>query len=128
MAKRILVVDDSEQNRVLLREVLEHFGYEVAVANNGEEGVRLAREWLPDLVLMDMIMPVMDGYTALRIIKSDPAIQGVRVAAVTSFTADEGDRIAAAAGADGYISKPIDIRTLSGLVAQLLAGATLKDP
>lgn len=129
MAKRILVVDDSEQNCLLLRDVLEFFGYEVAVASNGDEGVRLVRELLPDLVLMDMNMPVMDGYTALRIIKNDPVTQGVRVAAITSYAVGEGDRSAAAAGADGYIPKPIDVRALPDLVEKLLLGeAGIQEP
>jgi CheY-like chemotaxis protein len=121
MAKRILVVDDAEQNRMLLRDVLEYFGYEVAVAGNGEEGVRLARETLPDLILMDMNMPVMDGYTALRIIRSDPRMRGIRVAAITSFAVGEGGRSVLAAGADGYIPKPIDIRALPAMVEKILA-------
>lgn len=122
MAKKILVVDDMEQNRMLLRDVLEYFGYEVVEAGNGEEGVRMAREELPDLILMDMNMPVMDGYAALHILRNDPLTRGLRVAAITSLAVGNDDRSVFAAGADGYIPKPIDIRGLPDMVENILAG------
>ncbi|MFA7348319.1 MAG: response regulator [Desulfurivibrionaceae bacterium] len=122
MAKKILVVDDVAQNRMLLRDVLGYFGYEVVEAGDGEEGVRMAREELPDLILMDMNMPVMDGYTALRILRSDPLTRGLRVAAITSFAMGNDNGSLFAAEADGYISKPIDIRELPAMMEKILAG------
>ncbi|HEY6837133.1 MAG TPA: response regulator [Geobacteraceae bacterium] len=120
MAKKILVVDDLEQNRLLLRDVLEYFGYEVVEAGNGEEGVKMAREHLPDLILMDMSMPVMDGYAALHILRSDPLTRAIRVAAITSFAPEDATRDVFAAGADEYIPKPIEIKKLPGLVEKML--------
>lgn len=122
MAKKILVVDDVAQNRMLLKDVLGYFGYEVVEAGDGEEGVRMAREELPDLILMDMNMPVMDGYTALRILRSDPLTRGLRVAAITSFAMGNDNGSVFAAEADGYISKPIDIRELPAMMEKILAG------
>jgi CheY-like chemotaxis protein len=122
MAKKILVVDDVAQNRMLLKDVLRYFGYEVVEAGDGEEGVRMAREELPDLILLDMNMPVMDGYTALRILRSDPLTRGLRVAAITSFAMGNDNGSLFAAEADGYIPKPIDIRELPARMEKILAG------
>ncbi|MFA6498345.1 MAG: response regulator [Desulfurivibrionaceae bacterium] len=122
MAKKILVVDDLEQNRMLLKDVLRYFGYAVVEASNGEEGVKMAREELPDLILMDMNMPVMDGYTALQVLRRDPLTRGLRVVAVTSFAEGNDNGSMFAAGADGYIPKPIDIRELPAMVEKILAG------
>lgn len=122
MAKKILVVDDLEQNRRLLKDVLEHFGYQVVAAGNGEEGVKVAREELPELILMDMNMPVMDGYTALQVLRSDPRTRGLKVAALTAFAPGEDNRNVFAAGADGYIQKPIDIKELPAMVEKIMAG------
>lgn len=122
MAKKILVVDDLEQNRMLLKDALRYFGYEVVEAGNGEEGVKVAREELPDLILMDMNMPVMDGYAALQVLRSDPLTRGLKVAAVTSFSAGNENESGFAAGADGYIPKPIDISELPAMVERIIAG------
>lgn len=122
MAKKILVVDDIEQNRMLLKDVLKYFGYEVVEAGNGEEGVKVAREELPDLILMDMNMPIMDGYTALQILRGDPLTQGLKVAAITSFASGTGNGSVFAAGADGYIPKPVDIRELPAMMEKIMAG------
>ena len=122
MAKKILVVDDLEQNRMLLNDVLRYFGYEVVEAANGKEGIKVAREELPDLILMDMNMPVMDGYTALQLLRSDPLTRGLKVAAITSFAAGSGNGSVFAAGADGYIPKPVNIRELPGMVEKIMAG------
>lgn len=122
MAKKILVVDDIEQNRMLLKDVLKYFGYEVVEAGNGEEGIQVAREELPDLILMDMNMPVMDGYTALQILRGDPLTQGLKVAAITSFASGTDNGSVFAAGADGYIPKPVDIRELPAMMEKIMAG------
>lgn len=122
MAKKILVVDDMAQNRMLLKDVLRYFGYEVVEAGNGEEGIQVARKELPDLILMDMNMPIMDGYTALQILRSDPLTRGLKVAAITSFAAGSDNGSMFAAGADGYIPKPVDIRELPAMIEKIMAG------
>lgn len=120
MPKRILVVEDNEKNAKLLRDVLSYHGYEVIEAGNGEKGVNMAREHRPDLILMDMQMPVMDGFTAMSILKGDPDTRGIKIIVVTSSAmAGDRERILSA-GADYYISKPIDIRELPETVKRFL--------
>jgi CheY-like chemotaxis protein len=117
---RILVVEDNERNRKLVRDVLEFAGYHVVVACSAEEGVALARERTPDLVLMDLQLPTMDGTEALRILKEDPLTRQVPVVAVTAF-AMKGDRERALrAGFDGYLPKPISVRALPEQVRAFL--------
>jgi CheY-like chemotaxis protein len=118
MTEKILVVEDNEMNRTLLRDLLEHYGYEVAEAVNGAEGVELARKYCPGLILLDIQMPVMNGFTSIGVMKNDPALCGTKIVALTSF-AMKGDRERfMAAGFDGYLSKPVDTRTLPGLVKE----------
>ena len=120
MAGKILVVEDNELNRVLLKDVLEHYGYEVTEAVNGAEGLRRAREHPPDLLFLDIQMPVMDGFAVIRALRNDP-VPGIRkIIALTSF-AMRGDRERImAAGFDGYLTKPIDTRELPHMVRQWL--------
>jgi two-component system, cell cycle response regulator DivK len=116
MPHRILIVEDNENNRSLFRDILTFHGYEVSVAADGQEGVALARSLMPDLILMDIQMPGMDGMTAAGILKGDPATSGLKIIILTSF-AMRGDRDKfMAAGFDGYLSKPINTRELPGLV------------
>lgn len=116
----ILIVEDNENNRTLLRDLLSFRGYEIAEASDGQEGVALARKLLPDLILMDIQMPGMDGMTARDILKSDPVTSGLKIIALTSF-AMQGDREKfLAAGFDGYLAKPIGTRELLDLVRQWL--------
>ncbi len=120
MSGKILVVEDNVNNQLLIRDILEYHGYKVITANNGEEGIRMAREYKPALICMDLQMPVMDGLTAIRILKGDPETNGIIVLAVTSF-AMVGDREKALeAGADDYITKPINTRDLPLLIEKLL--------
>ena len=122
MAKKILIVEDNEMNRTLLRDILEYHGYEVTEAVNGADGVELAREQRPDLILLDIQMPVMNGFTSIGVLKNVPALCGTKIVALTSF-AMKGDRERfLAAGFDGYLSKPVDTRALPGLVKQWLYG------
>jgi len=122
MRKKILIVEDNENNRLLLRDLMEYHQYEVVEAENGEEGLKMAAESRPDLILMDMQMPVMDGFAAIRRLKAEPATRNIKIIGVTSF-AMKGDRERVlAAGADNYVSKPIDTRELLKLVAAMLAG------
>lgn len=121
MAQRILIVDDNENNRNLFRDILLFYGYDVVVAGDGESGVALASELLPDLVIMDIQMPVMDGMTAAANLKADPATSGLKIIALTSF-AMRGDKERFMNGNfDDYLSKPVDTRALPGMVAKWLA-------
>ena len=120
MSHKILIVEDNENNRSLLRDILTFHGYEVSVAIDGQEGVALARELIPDLILMDIQMPGMDGMTAGGILKGDPATSDLKIIALTSFAMRGDQEKILAAGFDGYLSKPIGTRTLPGLVKQWL--------
>jgi two-component system cell cycle response regulator DivK len=123
MHKRILIVEDNEQNRTLLKDVLEYHGYRVIEAANGGDGVAHAREHLPDLILLDIQMPVMNGFAAIQALRDDPATRGIRVIALTSF-AMKGDREKImAAGFQGYLAKPIDTRELPKMVAGFMEKA-----
>jgi two-component system, cell cycle response regulator DivK len=120
MARKILVVEDNSNNRLLIKDILVFHGYEVIEAENGEKGVALAKTHLPDLILMDIQMPVVDGFTAITMIKDDPAIRSIRILALTSF-AMKGDREKIVqAGFDDYIAKPIDTRELPKTVKKYL--------
>ena len=116
MSAKILVVEDNELNRKLIVAVLTYHGYEALEAGDGAEGVRAAVEHTPDLILMDIQMPVMDGMTAVSILKNDPRTMGIKVIALTSF-AMKGDRERfMAAGFVDYITKPINTRELPEIV------------
>ncbi|MBC7963943.1 MAG: response regulator [Steroidobacteraceae bacterium] len=120
MQPKILIVEDNENNRCLFRDILIFHGYEVVVAADGQEGVALAREQMPDLILMDIQMPGMDGMTASGILKGDPATGGLKIIALTSFAMQGDQEKFLAAGFDGYLSKPISTRELPVLVKQWL--------
>jgi CheY-like chemotaxis protein len=116
MSHKILIVEDNENNRCLFRDILLFHGYQVSVAEDGQQGLALAREIKPDLILMDIQMPGMDGMTAGGILKGDPATCGLKVVALTSFAMRGDKEKILAAGFDGYLSKPISTRELPGLV------------
>jgi two-component system cell cycle response regulator DivK len=118
--KKILIVEENEKNRILVRDILQHFGYETIEAKNGEEGIRMTQELRPDLVLMDVQMPVMDGFEAIKALRADRGKEKINIIAVTSF-AMKGDREKAIeAGADDYLSKPINTRNLIEVVRRIL--------
>ena len=123
MAQKILIVEDNANNRNLLLDVLSFHGYEVSAASDGQEGVNLARKMLPDLVLMDIQMPGMDGMTAGSILKGDPVTRGLKIIALTSFAMRGDLEKFLAAGFDGYLSKPISTRDLPDLVKSWLETA-----
>jgi CheY-like chemotaxis protein len=120
MSHKILIVEDNENNRSLFRDILTFHGYEVLVAADGQEGVALARGLMPDLILMDIQMPDMDGMTAGGILKGDPATSGLKIIALTSFAMRGDQEKFLAAGFDGFLSKPISTRELPGLVKRWL--------
>lgn len=120
MPAKILVVEDNERNRRLARDVLEFHGYAVLEAGDGEEGVRLARKEQPAVVLLDMQMPVMDGFAAAAALKGEPVTKDIRIIAVTSFVMPGDRERILAAGADAYLAKPIDTRELPVVVRKML--------
>jgi two-component system cell cycle response regulator DivK len=117
---RILVVEDNERNLKLVRDVLQYAGYDVIAASSGEQGVALARERVPDLVLMDLQLPTMDGAEALRILRDDPLTREIPVVAVTAFVMKDDRERALDAGFDSYIEKPISVRALPDQVRGFL--------
>jgi two-component system cell cycle response regulator DivK len=106
MAKRILVVEDQEDLRGVLRDLLTGSGYVVAEAGDGKAGVAMAQAERPDLILMDIQLPVIDGYEATRQIKSDPNLKATPVIAVSSFAMKGDEEKARASGCDHYVTKP----------------------
>lgn len=120
MSKRILVVEDQEDNRRILHDLLTSAGYELVEAVTGAEGVRLASAQRPDLILMDVQLPEMDGHEATRRIKSDPDLCAIPIVVVTSYALSGDEAKALAAGADGYVTKPFSPRQLLAKVQRLL--------
>jgi two-component system cell cycle response regulator DivK len=120
MITKILVIEDNEQNMYLVNFILEKHGYLVIQARNGEEGVSQARQGKPDLILLDIQLPVMDGYAVARELRKNEVLAKVPIVAVTSY-AMPGDREnALAAGCTGYIEKPIDPDTFITQVERYL--------
>ena len=112
MAKRILVVEDHEENRQILRDLLGHAGFEMLEAYSGEDGVTAAARERPDLILMDIQLPGIDGYEVTRRIKADPALRAIPIIAVTSYALSGDDQKALAAGCDAFVTKPFSPRAL----------------
>lgn len=120
MSSRILVVEDNADNRVLIMDVLDSMAYEVIIATDGEEGIRKAHSERPDLILMDISLPQIDGLTATRRIKATPELRHIPIIALTAH-AMVGDRERALdAGCDDYVSKPIDLRELADKLTRYL--------
>ena len=120
MTKRILVVEDAEDNRQIIRDLLTSAGYEMIEALDGAEGVAMAAAHKPDLILMDMQLPVLDGYEATRRIKADPALAHIPVIAVTSYALSGDEAKTKAAGCNGYVAKPFSPRQLLAKVREFL--------
>ena len=120
MSKSMLVVEDTEDNRQILRDLLGAAGYTLIEAHDGAEGVAKAIEHRPDLILMDIQMPVMDGYEAARRIKADPALRAIPIVAVTSYALSGDEQKARAAGCDSYIAKPYSPRQMLAKVRELI--------
>jgi two-component system cell cycle response regulator DivK len=124
MIKKILIIEDNEQNLTLMKDILTYHGYEVIEANNGKEGVKIARELRPVLILMDIQMPVMDGFTAIKILKDDPLTKNIKIVGITSYAMKEDEEKILASGFDAYVSKPINTRQLPELVRRFLEQKT----
>lgn len=116
----LLLVEDNEMNRDAISRLLERRGFSVITGENGEQGLQLCRERLPDLVLMDVGLPGIDGYEATRQIKADPRTARIPVVALTARALTSDREAAVAAGCDDYDTKPVDLARLVGKIHALL--------
>lgn len=121
--KTILIVEDNEDNRLIYSQYLTHGGFRVVEATNGAEGIEAARRERPDIILMDISMPVMDGLTATRILKADPDLLRIPVVALTAHAMASDEDMAREAGCDGYISKPVMPRDVRAEVERWIGAA-----
>jgi CheY-like chemotaxis protein len=120
MTEKILLIEDNEQNRILMRQIMVRKGYDLLEAKDGLTGIEMARAHMPALILLDIQMPVMNGFMVIRELRNDPELRKIKVIAVSSF-AMKGDREKALQGGfDEYVTKPIDTRTFPELVKQVL--------
>ena len=122
MAKLILIVEDEPKNITLLRDLLQVSGYSTIEATDGKQGVELAKAKKPDLILMDIQMPEMDGLEATRILKVDATTSNTPVLALTSYAMKGDEERILEAGCDGYLAKPFNIQELLKTVAEYLSG------
>ena len=120
MSKLILVVEDQEDNRRIMRDLLSSAGYEVIEAVTGEEGVAAAETHRPDLILMDIQLPGLDGYEATRQIKANPELEHIPIIVVTSYALSGDDVKAFEAGCNAYVSKPFSPRELLAKIREHL--------
>jgi len=116
----ILVIEDSPANMKLAVLLLEQAGHEVLQATDAEEGIRLARERLPQLILMDVQLPGMDGLSATRLLKADPATRAIKIVALTALAMNGDREKIEAVGCDGYIAKPIRYQSFLQVVGEML--------
>lgn len=117
---KILLVEDNEMNRDMLSRRLEKRGYALTIAIDGGQGVALAQSTLPDLILMDMSLPVLDGWEATRQLKANPATAAIPVIALTAHAMDSDRQKAIAAGCDDFDTKPVELARLLGKIEELL--------
>jgi two-component system cell cycle response regulator DivK len=121
MSKRILVVEDQEDNMQILRDVLASADYQISEAQNGEEALAEVAKQRPDLILMDIQLPVMDGYEATRRIKADAVTRSIPVIAITSYALGSDEERARAAGCDDFVPKPYSPRELLAKIRRYLS-------
>ena len=120
---KILLVEDNEMNRDMLTRRLERKGFEVVIAIDGKAGIDMASSSNPDIILMDLSLPVIDGWEAARQIKADSATQSIPIIALTAHAMAGDEQKALAAGCDDYDTKPIDLKRLLGKIKNLLDSA-----
>jgi len=120
MSKRILVVEDQLDNRQIIRDMLASTDYEIIEAEDGEQALAIIAKVRPDLILMDIQLPIMDGYEATRRIKADPALRSIPIIAVTSYALSGEEKKARAAGCDEYVPKPFSPRQLLAKIRHYL--------
>jgi two-component system, cell cycle response regulator DivK len=121
MSKRILVVEDQEDNRQILRDLLSNVGYEMIEAEDGVQALELAAKHRPDLILMDIQLPLMDGYEATRRIKANPDLKSIPIIVVTSYALSGDEEKARLAGCDAYVAKPYSPRALLAKIREYLS-------
>lgn len=122
--KLILLVEDNEDNRRIYCTMLKHVGFDVLEAHDGAEGLAAMRAHHPDLVIMDVSVPTIDGWEATRQAKQDPSIAHIPILAVTAHALPSDREKAAEVGCSGYLAKPVEPRVVANMVAELLAAAT----
>jgi two-component system, cell cycle response regulator DivK len=120
MNKTILVVEDQEDNRQILRDLLSSAGFRMIEAHDGQQALTVARSERPDLILMDIQLPIVDGYEATRNIKRDPELRHIPVIAVTSYALSGDEKKAVEAGCNAYVAKPFSTRYLLAKIGQFL--------
>jgi two-component system cell cycle response regulator DivK len=120
MTRRILLIEDNEDNRQIVRDLFANVGWDLIEARDGAEGFAMAAEHKPDLILMDIQLPILDGYETTRRIKADPALRHILVIAVTSYALSDDEAKARAAGCDGYMTKPFSPRQLLTKIREFL--------
>ena len=123
-SKRILIVEDTEDNRQILRDLLSGAGFALLEAYDGEEGVAMAGEHRPDLILMDFQLPLLDGYEATRRIRANPATRDIPIIAVTSYALSGDEAKAMEVGCSGYVAKPFSPRKLLAKIREFLPEVT----
>ncbi len=120
MSKMILVVEDQEDNRQILRDLLGNAGYAMQEAENGEEALSAVAKQRPDLILMDIQLPILDGYEATRRLKADPGTRGIPIIVVTSYALSGDETKARESGCDAYVTKPYSPRALLAKIREFL--------
>lgn len=120
---RILIIEDDRDNLGLIRFILEYAGYTVLEAFDGRHGLEAARQEQPDLIVLDLALPEMDGWTVAKILKTDPITRDIKILVVTVRTLPEDRKRAMDAGVDGYITKPMNVSTFPEIVAKYLTTA-----
>ena len=123
MEKMILIVEDESGNLKLIRDLLQVSGYLTLEATDGAEGIELAKAHKPDLILMDILMPVMDGFEATKILKADAETRNIPIIALTSYAMKGDEEKIRGFGCDGYITKPIDTREFLKKVSEFLSNS-----
>ena len=119
-SQTVLIIEDNELNMKLVRSMLQLAHYGIIEAQNAEDGIKLARKHLPNLILMDVQLPGIDGLDATRIIKKDPSLAHIPIVALTSYAMQGDEEKAMSAGCSGYIAKPIDTRNFLDFLSQYL--------
>jgi CheY-like chemotaxis protein len=117
---KVLYVEDHPAQRDILAQMLELNGFEVAVASDGLEGVEKAQSWLPDLILMDLRMPKMDGFEAIKVLRSSDATQSIPIIAISAWASAKHKERALAAGANEHFTKPVDLNRLLTTIGRYL--------
>lgn len=125
--KTVLLVEDNEDNRIVYSTILRHFGYRVMEALNGEEGIATARSEKPDLILMDISIPIIDGWEATQVLKHDPETRQIPIIALTAHALASDRERAMQVGCDGYLAKPCEPRAVVAEVQRFLGQSSGSD-